>query len=103
MLEGSRDGVQACAQSVAHRHAEIAIGDLAQTIVRLVGRDLPIVTDEQRLRPEKSEVRRLLADNSRARDLLGWSPRTTLERGLSATIAWISEHMDRYQPGHYQV
>jgi dTDP-glucose 4,6-dehydratase len=82
---------------------EITIGDLAHTVVRLVGRELSIVTDEQRLRPEKSEVRRLLADNNKAAKLLGWSPHTSLEQGLSATIEWISQHLEHYHPGHYQV
>jgi nucleoside-diphosphate-sugar epimerase len=62
-----------------------------------------IVTDEQRLRPERSEVRWLWADNHKARDLLNWSPRTSLDDGLLMTIDWISRHLDRYRPGGYQV
>ena len=84
-------------------NAEITIGDLAHRIVRLVGRDVQIVTDEQRLRPKDSEVRRLLADNRKARDLLGWSPRTLLDEGLAKTIDWIGRHLHRYQPGRYHV
>ena len=84
-------------------NAEITIGDLAHRIVRLVGRDVQIVTDEQRLRPKDSEVRRLLADNRKARDLLGWSPRTSLDEGLAKTIDWIGRHLHRYQPGRYHV
>ena len=82
---------------------EICIGDLAQKIAHLVGRDVEIVTDEQRLRPERSEVHRLWADSHKARELLNWSPRTSLDEGLLKTIDWISRHLDRYCPGEYQV
>lgn len=82
---------------------EISIGDLAQKIISLIGRNVKIATDEQRLRPERSEVRRLWADNRQARDLLNWSPRTSLDDGLLMTINWISRHLDRYRPGEYQV
>jgi NAD dependent epimerase/dehydratase len=82
---------------------EISIGDLAQKIVHLTERNVKIVTDDQRLRPERSEVRRLWADNHKAREWLNWSPRTSLDEGLSKTIHWISRHLDRYRPGNYQV
>jgi dTDP-glucose 4,6-dehydratase len=55
------------------------------------------------LRPAQSEVRRLLADNGKAKKLLDWSPRVSLDEGLSRTIQWISEHLDLYRPGEYQV
>ena len=82
---------------------EISIGDLAHKIIHLVGREVEIVTDKQRLRPKMSEVRRLLADNHKARELLNWSPSTSFEEGLSRTIDWISGNLDRYRPGHYHV
>ncbi|NPV68125.1 MAG: SDR family NAD(P)-dependent oxidoreductase [Anaerolineae bacterium] len=80
---------------------EISIGDLARTIIRLVGRDVPLITDEEeRLRPDRSEVRRLWADSTLAREVLGWTPGTPFEDGLRATIAWIAGHLDRYKPGY---
>jgi NAD dependent epimerase/dehydratase len=82
---------------------EISIGDLAQKIIALVGRSVEIVMDEQRLRPKQSEVRRLWSDNRKARELLGWQPRTSLDDGLLKTIQWISLHLDRYRLGEYQV
>jgi NAD dependent epimerase/dehydratase len=82
---------------------EITVGDLTRKIIGLIGRDIDIVTEEQRLRPERSEVRRLLADNRRAQELLGWSPRVSLEEGLSKTIDWISRHLDRYNPEEYRI
>lgn len=82
---------------------EISIGSLAHLIGQLSGRDITIETDEQRLRPEKSEVDRLLADNSLAEELLGWKPRVSLEEGLKQTIGWIETHLERYRPGVYVI
>ena len=82
---------------------EISIGDLAGLIIRLVGRDVTIATEQQRMRPEHSEVNRLLADNTLARQLLGWEPSVSLEEGLTRTIEWLREHMERYRPGVYAV
>jgi nucleoside-diphosphate-sugar epimerase len=48
-------------------------------------------------------VRRLWSDNRKARELLGWQPRTSLDDGLLKTIQWISLHLDRYRLGEYQV
>jgi NAD dependent epimerase/dehydratase len=80
---------------------EISIGDLAALIERLAGRPLRIESDSQRLRPEASEVERLLADTSKAERLLNWKPEVSLEEGLVRTIEWLGEHMDRYRPGVY--
>jgi len=82
---------------------EISIGDLAELIIRLVGRPVQIVRDAQRLRPERSEVMRLWSDNRRAQQLLGWHPKVGLESGLQQTIDWIAAHLDRYQVGRYEV
>jgi dTDP-glucose 4,6-dehydratase len=80
---------------------EISIGDLAQLIGRLTGREVRIERAAERMRPEGSEVERLLASNARARDLLGWEPAVTLEEGLERTIEWMRAHLDRYRPGVY--
>ena len=82
---------------------EVRIGDLAEQIIALVGRPVEIQVDPNRLRPEKSEVRRLLADNSRARARLGWEPKISLQDGLAETISWITNHMDIYKPARYQL
>lgn len=81
----------------------ISIGALAQKILALVGRDLPIVCESHRLRPPQSEVMRLHAASARARQLLAWQPHVSLDEGLTATIDWIRAHLDRYRPDVYEV
>ena len=82
---------------------DIAIGELAERVIALVGRPVTIATAAERLRPEKSEVLRLLSDNDRARRLLGWSPLWSLDDGLGQTVEWIREHLDFYRVGRYEV
>jgi dTDP-glucose 4,6-dehydratase len=82
---------------------EISIGDLAELIGSLMNRALRIESDEDRLRPDASEVERLCASNERALALLGWTPHVSLEDGLRRTIAWIEANMDRYRTGVYAV
>jgi dTDP-glucose 4,6-dehydratase len=81
----------------------ISIGDLAQTVIRLVGRDLAVVTDQQRIRPEKSEVLRLQSNYGLAQELMGWEPLLTLEEGLQKTIDWVRDHLDLFDPDRYAV
>ncbi len=82
---------------------EVCIGDLALLIARLMDRRIEIITDDQRTRPEKSEVERLLSDNSLARELLGWQPAWSLEAGLTCTIDWMRAHLESYRPDVYYV
>ena len=88
---------------------EISIGDTARLIAEVMGADIRISTDEQRLRPDKSEVERLWADNSKARELLGWAPaygdRDGLRRALGETVAWFTEpdNLRRYKHGIYNI
>ncbi len=82
---------------------EISIGNLANLIAHLIGKSITIESDSQRLRPDKSEVERLLADNTLAQNLLGWQPKVSLEDGLKQTIDWVEQHLERYRPGVYIV
>ena len=82
---------------------EISIGDLASLICRLIGVDAKIEREEERVRPELSEVDRLCADAARAHKLLAWKPRHSLEDGLEQTIAWIRERPGIYNVGAYAV
>lgn len=74
---------------------EVSIGDTVKLIAEVMGADIEIITDQQRLRPEKSEVERLWASNDKARELLGWQPRYAgiegLRRGLAETAAWFGD------------
>lgn len=82
---------------------EISIGDLARKIIELTGKPVKITQDEQRLRPGKSEVERLLSDASRAKALTGWEPAHSLDQGLEKTIAWIGQNLKIYKPNIYNV
>ncbi len=83
------------------RGQEISIGDLVGLIGRIVGREPDITTDADRVRPEASEVDRLLASNALVAELCGWRPAVSLREGLERTVEWIKEHRDRYRPGHH--
>ena len=102
LLAGSVEGIEGTTVNLGTGR-EISIKDLAQTIVGMTGRDIRIVHDAGRKRPDGSEVDRLRADISRAREVLGWEPRVSLEEGLSKTIEWISENINAFRPDVYVV
>jgi NAD dependent epimerase/dehydratase len=82
---------------------EISIGDLAEKIAALIGREITIVEDSQRVRPARSEVERLWADCSLAQQTFGWQPMVSLAEGLQKTIDWIAEHSTTYRTGAYVI
>jgi NAD dependent epimerase/dehydratase len=82
-------------------NSEISIGNLANKIISLTGKNAEIITDSPRIRPPKSEVERLWCDNTKAKKILKWKPKTPLEEGLKRTIEWISEHINLYKPELY--
>jgi dTDP-glucose 4,6-dehydratase len=82
---------------------EISIGDLAKAIASIIGKQINIVQEQQRLRPENSEVERLLADNTLAGRLLGWKPLISLESGLEMTVLWFRERRPLLGPVGYVV
>jgi len=88
---------------------EISIGDTANLIAEAMNTEIEIITDEVRLRPEKSEVNRLWADNSKARELLGWVPaygsREGFKRGLAETAHWFTEgdNLQAYKANLYNL
>ena len=102
LLAGSVAGVEGGVFNLG-TGSEIRIGDLAGRIALKVGHQVEIVVEPQRLRPEKSEVLRLISDNRLARDKLGWEPQVSLDEGLDKTIAWMRLHMDLYRPGQYEL
>jgi NAD dependent epimerase/dehydratase len=69
---------------------EVSIGEIVRLVGELVGRDLPVVVDDERIRPADSEVTRLLSDPARARERLGWAPTVPLMEGLRRTADWLA-------------
>lgn len=76
---------------------EISIGDLAKLILSMMGKKAEISRDDVRIRPEKSEVERLICDNAKGRELLGWKSEMSLREGLTRTIEWFRSHLDEYK------
>ncbi len=88
--------------NIATQH-EISIGELARAIINQINPVARIVCDEQRLRPEKSEVNRLLGSNEKIKKLTGWSPMYTLNDGIRETVSWIRDNISRYKPEIYNL
>lgn len=82
---------------------EISIGDLAHELIRQINPQAKIVCDQQRTRPEKSEVNRLLGCNEKILRLTDWKPAYTFEQGLAETIEWIKGNMDSYKIDIYNL
>jgi NAD dependent epimerase/dehydratase len=81
----------------------VAIGSLAELIGQRLGRELVIRDDQQRQRPERSEVFELLCSAEKARQRLGWEPTFSLEEGLDQTIAWVDAHRAEYRTDCYSI
>lgn len=82
---------------------EVSVGDLAKNIIEIVGTDAKIITDSQRLRPDKSEVERLLGDNKKIKELCGWKSQVSLRDGLKNTIDWFKNNSNRYKSDIYNI
>jgi NAD dependent epimerase/dehydratase len=82
---------------------EISIAQLVEHVKSIVGRDFEVEVDDARIRPNHSEVGRLLCDRSKAERLLGWKPRVSFEAGIAATVAFIRDHLADYQTDRYAV
>lgn len=80
---------------------EIRIKDLVDLIIQKIDPRIEVCVDHNRLRPQKSEVFRLISDNSLAKDLLGWKPIVGLEQGIEKTINWIKNHLEDYSINQY--
>jgi NAD dependent epimerase/dehydratase len=86
-------------------NSEISVGDLAQKIINKINPSVKIITDHERLRPEKSEVERLFGDNTKIKELTNWKPQYNLDKGLEETITWFSkkENLAQYKADIYNV
>ena len=82
---------------------EISIGEVAQELVRQINPNAKIVCDEQRLRPEKSEVNRLLGSNEKILKLTNWKSQYTFEEGIKETIEFLKSNLDKYKVDIYNV
>ncbi len=82
---------------------EISIKDICSLIQKLLGEDLKFEIEEQRLRPEKSEVERLVCNNSKIKSLSNWTPKYDLEKGLTVTINWFKENFHLYKTNLYNI
>ena len=82
---------------------EISIGELAGELIRQINPRARILCDEQRLRPGKSEVNRLLGSNEKIKRLTNWKPQYTLEQGLTETIEFFKQNLDKYKTDIYNI
>ncbi len=82
---------------------EISIGDLAKEIISQINPKAKVVCDEQRLRPEKSEVNRLLGSNQKIKELTDWKQQYTFAQGIAETIAWMRENLNAYKTDIYNI
>ncbi|MBP5596791.1 MULTISPECIES: NAD-dependent 4,6-dehydratase LegB [Pseudobutyrivibrio] len=82
---------------------EISIGQLAEELIRQINPNARIICDEDRLRPEKSEVNRLLGSNQKILELTDWKPRYTFEQGLAETIEFLRGNLDKYKVDIYNI
>lgn len=82
---------------------EISIGELATEIIRQINPNAHIVCEKQRLRPEKSEVNRLLGNNEKIRNLTEWEPSYSLQQGIEETICWMRRYLNRYKIDIYNI
>lgn len=82
---------------------EISIGDLATKIASLINKKVEVISDPERIRPQDSEVERLWADNSKAKELVYWQPSVSLEEGLDRTIEWMKSNLENYKANIYNV
>ena len=82
---------------------EISIGELAEELIRQINPNARIICDEERLRPEKSEVNRLLGCNEKILRLTEWKPQYSLEEGLKNTIVFLKDNLDKYKTEIYNI
>jgi Nucleoside-diphosphate-sugar epimerases len=82
---------------------EISIGQLAEEIISQINPNAKIICDDVRLRPEKSEVQRLLGDNTKLRSMTGWEQHYSLKQGIARTIKWIEDNLSYYKTDIYNV
>ena len=81
----------------------VSTGELVKKIASLVDKKIDVIVEKKRIRPKNSEVGRLIADNKKAKELLQWTPRTPLEKGLKITIDWFKKNLHLYRKDIYYI
>lgn len=79
----------------------VSIGDLFQELCKITGVEAKVITDEKRVRPEKSEVMQLISNNEQLRTVTSWKPQYGLSQGLQLTVDWLRKNIQFYKPDHY--
>lgn len=102
LAAGERSGIEGAVINLG-TGIDYQIANIVKEIISIVDRPLRIEVDASRLRPNKSEVNRLLSDNNLALQTLGWQPQIDLVGGLTNTVRWMSDNIERYRPDQYQV
>ena len=82
---------------------DVSVGEIVERVGEILGRPLTVETDAARVRPEASEVMRLISDPALATELTGWRPEVDLNKGLEATIEWIQRNSDRFRTSQYVI
>ncbi|MDD7794616.1 NAD-dependent 4,6-dehydratase LegB [Clostridium sp. 'White wine YQ'] len=82
---------------------EISVGELAQELINQINPNAKIICDDQRLRPEKSEVERLLGSNEKIKSLTNWKPQYAFREGIAETIEWFKNNLDKYKTDIYNI
>lgn len=82
---------------------EISIGELTKELINLINPKAEIVCDKERIRPEKSEVNRLLGSNEKIKRLTNWMPKYSIKEGLTETIKWLENNLDKYKVDIYNI
>jgi len=82
---------------------EVSIKEITNKIISVINRDVKVVFDATRIRPIQSEVEKLVADNSKAKKIINWEPKISLDEGLKFTIDWLSNSLTLYKPDIYNI
>jgi nucleoside-diphosphate-sugar epimerase len=82
---------------------DVSVAFLAETILKILGKQMPVVTAEDRIRPEASEIDRLLSSPEKASSMLGWKPTIAIEEGLAKVVDWMKENVSGYRTDKYVV
>lgn len=82
---------------------EVSINQIVELVSDCLGKNIEVIQEKERIRPQKSEVERLFSDSGKAKTLFGWYPKTDMKVGMKKTINWIEENIEKYKEGIYNI